>query len=337
MNFSASEIQEDLQSIKDKLDDGITIDDLLGIVDLPILSEFSQAAGGLLPVNLLKVGADGKIDVLSLTELQKALSKGLGDIKGYLEGEVLGLFNTLKGEVEAVYDEAKAVYDELSDLGDSLQKDNSKIVDLALSTLNGATGLNIDAQSLANLKNVGQNTIKNFSNLSPKQIKDLADPDFFGKIVNTTLDATIAATGVAAEIMGEQSISNSQLNNSSYMNFFKDGSENEIRKVVQREVYWGKGEGATPESAAKKASSGNAQLVDDYSLAVDNTNILIDSKITFSDDNKEREAVDIVSRTKGISIIGTDPVVAIFFDEREKALEYRKKYPKFTTAIIKRA
>jgi hypothetical protein len=62
-----------------------------------------------------------------------------------------------------------------------------------------------------------------------------------------------------------------------------------------------------------------------YSLAVDNTNILIGDKITFSDDNKEREAVDIVSRTKGISIIGTDPVVAIFFDEREKALEYRRK------------
>ena len=336
MNFSASEVQEDLQAIKDKLDDGISIDDLLGIIDLPILSEFSQAAGGLLPVNLLRVGSDGKVDLLSLTELQQALSKGLGDIKGYLEGEILGLFNTIKGEVETVYNEAKSVYEELSDIKNTLQKDNSKIFDLAISTLNGATGLNINAQSLANLKNVGTTTIKNFSNLSPKQIKDLTNPDYFGKIVSTTLDATIAATGVAAEIMGEQSISNSQLDNSSYMNLFKSNSENEIKIAVERQVYWGKGEGATPEAASKKSSWNGAQLVGDYSLAVDNTNIFLGDKVTFADDRKEREAVDIATKAKGISISGTYPVVAIFFDERDKALEYERKYPKFTTAVIKR-
>lgn len=335
MNFSASEIQEDLQALKEKLDDGISIDDLLSIVDLPILSEFSQAAGGLLPVNLIRVGKDGKVDLLSLTELQQALSKGLGDIKGYLEGEVLGLFNALKGEVETVYNQAKEVYEELSNLGDTLKKDNSVVFDAAISALNGATGLNINAQSLATLKKAGQDTIKSFSNLSPKQIKDLTNPDFFGKIVNTTLDASIAATGVAAEILGEQSISNTQLEDSSYMDLFKGGSSDDTKNiVVYRQVYWAKGEGATPEAAAKKAASG-AQLVDDYSLAVNNTDIMIGNKVTFADDNKEREAVDIATKSKGLSITGPYPVVAIFFEERDKALEYRKKYPKFVNATIK--
>ena len=76
--------------------------------------------------------------------------------------------------------------------------------------------------------------------------------------------------------------------------------------------------------------------MDDYSLAVDNTEILFGDKITFSDDGKEREAVDIASRSKGISITGSYPVVAIFFEEREKAMEYKKKYPKYITATIKR-
>ncbi len=226
MNFSASEIQEDLEAIKGKLEDGITIDDLLGIVNLPVLSEFSQAAEGLLPVNLLKIGADGKVDLLSLTELQQALSKGLENIKDYLEGEVLGLFETIKGEVKAVYDTGKEIYNELSDLGKTLQKDNSLIVDTALSTLNGATGLNLNAQSLANLKQVGESTIKNFAQLSPKQIKDLADPDFFGRVVNFTLDTAINATGAAAVLMGEQTLINDQLDSSSYMDLFKTEIEN---------------------------------------------------------------------------------------------------------------
>jgi hypothetical protein len=336
VNFSASEVQEDLQALKDKLEDGITIDDLLSITNLPILSEFSQAAGGLLPVNLLKIGADGKVDLLSLTELQQALSKGLGDIKGYLEGEVLGLFNALKGEVEAVYNQAKEVYEELSNLGETLQKDNSLVFDAAISALNGATGLNINAQSLATLKKAGVDTMNNLSDLSPKQIKDLADPNFFGKLVNTTLDASIAATGVAAEILGEQSISNAQLNNSSYMDLFRSSSPEKTKTIpVYRQVYWAKGEGATPEAAAKKSSSGNHQLVDDYSLAVDNSNILLESKITFADDSKEREAVDVATKAKGLSITGPYPVVAIFFEEREKALEYRRKYPKYVNATIK--
>ena len=337
MNFSASEVQEDLQSLKDKLEDGVTIDDLLGIVNLPILSEFSQSAEGLLPVNLIKIGADGKVDLLSLTELQQALSKGLGDIKGYLEGEVLGLFQTLKGEVEAVYDQAKEVYSEITNLGDTLKKDNSLVFDAAISALNGATGLNINAQSLATLKKAGQDTMKNFSNLSPKQIKDLADPDFFGKIVNTTLDASIAATGVAAEILGQQSISNTQLDNSSYMDLFKSASPEKEKTIpVYRQVYWAKGEGATPEAAAQKSSSG-AQLIDNYSLAVNNTDIQIGDKITFADDNKEREAVDIATKSKGLSITGPYPVVAIFFENRDKALEYQKNYSKYINATIKKS
>jgi hypothetical protein len=337
VNFSASEVQEDLQSLKDKLEDGVTIDDLLGIVNLPILSEFSQSAEGLLPVNLIKIGADGKADLLSLTELQQALSKGLGDIKGYLEGEVLGLFQTLKGEVEAVYDQAKEVYSEITNLGDTLKKDNSLVFDAAISALNGATGLNINAQSLATLKKAGQDTMKNFSNLSPKQIKDLADPDFFGKIVNTTLDASIAATGVAAEILGQQSISNTQLDNSSYMDLFKSASPEKEKTIpVYRQVYWSKGEGATPEAAAQKSSSG-AQLVDNYSLAVNNTDIQIGDKIIFADDNKEREAVDIATKSKGLSITGPYPVVAIFFENRDKALEYQKNYSKYINATIKKS
>jgi len=340
VNFSGSEIKESLQLFREKLDEGVSVDNILGFVDIPELSEFSKLAEGLLPQNLLKTGSDGKLSLLSLNELQQALSKGLGDIKGYLEKEILTLFDEIAGDVQNLQDDAKSIYSELSNLTSSIQKDNSAITDLALSTLNGATGLNLNTQSLGSIFKTASNTINSFTALSPKQIKNLADPNFYGNITKTALDTAIEAAGAASLLLGEESLINEQLDSSSYPELFKSSLEKNksddgtIKIAVDRQVYWGKGEGASPEAAAKKANSGS-QLVSDYSLAVDNSKILIGHKVSFSDDSKEREGVDVATSSKGLSIGLIYPVVAIYFDDKEKALEYKKTHPRYTTAIIK--
>lgn len=340
MNLNGSEIKEDLQSFKEKLDEGVSLEMISSFVNLPELSEFSKLAEGLLPANLLKVGEDGKVGLLSLNELQQSLSKGLGDIKGYLEGEIFGLFNAIKGDVDNAVSEAKEVYKQLSDLGGSIQKDNSTIADLALSTLNGATGLNLNTQSLGAIYKTASNSINSFTALSPKQVKELANPNFLGNIVKTTLDTAIEAAGAASLLTAEESLINDQLDSSGYIELSKSssnkykGEDGSIRIAVDRQVYWGKGEGASPEAAAKKANSGS-QLVNDYSLAVDNSKIVIGHKVTFSDDSKEREGVDVATASKGLSIGAIYPVIAIYFDDKEKALEYSNSHPRYTTAIIK--
>jgi hypothetical protein len=340
VNLNGSEIKEDLQSFKEKLDEGVSLEMISSFVNLPELSEFSKLAEGLLPANLLKVGEDGKVGLLSLNELQQSLSKGLGDIKGYLEGEIFGLFNAIKGDVDNAVSEAKEVYKQLSDLGGSIQKDNSTIADLALSTLNGATGLNLNTQSLGAIYKTASNSINSFTALSPKQVKELANPNFLGNIVKTTLDTAIEAAGAASLLTAEESLINDQLDSSGYIELSKSssnkykGEDGSIRIAVDRQVYWGKGEGASPEAAAKKANSGS-QLVNDYSLAVDNSKIVIGHKVTFSDDSKEREGVDVATASKGLSIGAIYPVVAIYFDDKEKALEYSNSHPRYTTAIIK--
>jgi hypothetical protein len=340
VNLNGSEIKEDLQSFKEKLDEGVSLEMISSFVNLPELSEFSKLAEGLLPANLLKVGEDGKVGLLSLNELQQSLSKGLGDIKGYLEGEIFGLFNAIKGDVDNAVSEAKEVYKQLSDLGGSIQKDNSAIADLALSTLNGATGLNLNTQNLGAIYKTATNSINSFTALSPKQIKDLANPIFLGNIVKTATDTAIEAAGAASLLTAEESLINDQLDSSGYIELSKSssnkykGEDGSIRIAVDRQVYWGKGEGASPEAAAKKANSGS-QLVNDYSLAVDNSKIVIGHKVTFSDDSKEREGVDVATASKGLSIGAIYPVIAIYFDDKEKALEYSNSHPRYTTAIIK--
>jgi DNA-binding transcriptional MerR regulator len=337
VNFDAPDFQNDLKSIAGKLDSGFSLD---SISNLPQLSEFSELAKGLLPQNLIKEDENGKLGLPSLTELQQALSKGLGDVKGYLEKEITGVFQSLKGEVEGVVDEGKKVYEELANLGSSIQNAGAQVSDAALEAFNGATGLNVTAQDLGNLQATATNTIESFSKLSPKKLKSLQDPNFFGRIVDSTLNTTLDLTGMSAEMAAMQSLINEQIDSSAYTSLFqtsiessknvqpkeKEDEEIKYKTIVYRTVYWGKGEGALPEAAAKKANSGN-KLKDDYSLAVDNSKILVGSKVTLSDDKKEREAVDVATPSKGITISETNPTLAIYFDTKEKAQAYLKSHP----------
>jgi hypothetical protein len=340
MNFDAPDFLKDLKDVQSKLDDGVSFDQIQEALNIPELSEFSKLAENLLPKNLVKFDENGKLGLASLNDLQQSLYSGIGDIKGYLENEIKGVFNSLKGEIENVYNEAKSVYGEIQNLASSIQKDSSVVYDLGLSALNNATGLNVTAQDIGNIEKSISNSIESFTKLSPKKLKDLSDPDFYGRMVNATLTSTLTVVEKTAELGGIQSIINEQMDSSGYGNLFKSAiesgknilpkqkeSDDTTYKVpVRRTVYWGNGEGATQEANAKKANSGN-QLVDDYSLLVDNSKILLGSKVKFEDDKKEREAVDVATPSKGVSISEEYPTIAIYFDTKEKALAYSKKFP----------
>jgi hypothetical protein len=340
VNFNAPDFLSDLENTKDKLDGGVSLDQIQSALDIPELSEFSKLAQGLLPENLIKSDANGKLGLPTLTELQQSLYSGLTDIKGYLEKEITGVFDSLIGEVRGVYDEAKSVYNDLTNAVSSIQKDSSTVADIGLAALNNATGLNITAQSVGNLQKSISNSIESFTTLSPKKIKDLADPNFYGRMVDATLNNTLDAAGKNAELAGLEGILNDQIDSSAYVSMFKSSIESgknvlpkqkesddtQYKVVVKRTVYWGAGEGATPEGAAKKANTGN-KLVDDYSLLVDNSKIIVGSKVKFDDDKKEREAVDVATPSKGVSISGEYPTIAIYFDKKEKAQAYTKVHP----------
>jgi archaellum component FlaC len=340
VNFNSLEFLKDLEKTKDKLDDSVSLDQIQGALNLPELSEFSKLAEGLLPENLIKVDENGKLGLPSLTELQGALFSGLSDIKDYLDKEISAAFNSIKGEIQNVMDEAKDVYDDLSNLSETISNASSTVSDMAIDALNNATGLNVNVQDLGNIQKTITNSIESFTQLSPKKVKDLADPEFYGRVVNATLNTTLDLAGNAAQLAAMNGLIQDQVDSSGYVDMFKsaiergknvlpkekESDDTEYKIVVKRTVYWGKGEGATPESAAKKANSGN-KLMDDYSLLVDNSKVLIGSKVKFFDDQKEREAVDVATPSKGISISGEYPTIAIYFDTKEKAQAYMKARP----------
>ena len=343
-----------MKEIQGKLGDGFDMNQLKSAGSLPSLSDFAEKAKGLLPENLSKIAPDGKITMPSMTELKQSISDGLGNIRGELDKQISSKMEAIKGEANAVIGQGQEIFGQMKDASANLQKNASLATNKALETLNGATSLGSNSQNIGKIYNSATNTIDGFLTLSPKKLKDLASkPEYYEELKKATLEASVAKSGLTAELNTQQSLINEQLENSSYKDLlssatFSTKNKNIFSKIfgnsdkdftivtsVERTVYWGSGEGATPEASAKKANSG-AKLVTDYSLAVDNSTILIGCKVTFSDDKKEREGVDIATPSKGINKSSTSPIIAIYFETRDEAFAYLEKYPeKIVSATVK--
>lgn len=333
MNFDAPEVKEDSMDLNKNLDEGVNIEDVSKIYELPELSEFSELGKKLLPENLLKANPNGKIELLNLKELKIALSEGVNNLRGYFEKEIYALFNSLKGEINGS-SRSNDLYN-VFDIEKDLQNNDNTISNLSLSNLDDMLKINGNIQVLGTLKKTSDTVLKQNSNLSPKQIKRLNDPEFFNEITNKTLNETIIETENEAKNTAELSIKNTQIDESSYLNLIINNSRREFELVVERQVYWSKGDNSIYDTYTNKSSWNGAKLVNNYSLAVDNLNVLIGDKVLFLDENVEREGTDITDLSKQ-AFNFFYPVIGVFFDEREDALKYISKYKKYVRVRIKR-
>jgi hypothetical protein len=330
MNFDASEIIEN--SID--LDEGVNAEDISKMFELPELSEFSELGKKLLPENFLKTDSNGKINLLSLKELKVALSKGSNDLKEYFKKEIYNRFNSLKGEIKDVSSVLNLLYDTFN-IEKDLQDNDNLISDLSLSNLEDMDKINGNVQILGNFKKVSAVILNKNSDLSPKQIKKLNDIDFFDEITNKTLKETMIETEKEAEKTAGQSIKDTQLDESSYLNLILNNRRREFELIVERQVYWAKGEGSISETYANRSSWSGAKLLNNYSLAVDNVNVLIGDKVLFLDESIEREGVDITNISKQ-AFNFFYPVIGVFFEKRDDAIKYAFDYKRYVRVLIKR-
>mgnify|MGYP000474354300 CR=1 FL=1 len=93
-----------------------------------------------MPENLLKTGIDGKIGMISMSEIKDAMASGLASVKDHLKSEVEGAFNAIKGEVEGAIDEGKKLLEEISNVANEIQSNAQlfllEIINLLISLRN---------------------------------------------------------------------------------------------------------------------------------------------------------------------------------------------------------
>lgn len=352
MNFQSKEIQNSINEIANKVDGDFDVQKILEVSKTPPLSQFAENAKKLLPENLTKIDIDGTLKIPSMTDLTNTLNDGLNGIKENLENEINGKIEAIKGEANSIINQGQEVFNQITGAADTLIKNASNITNQAINAFNNAKKLDLNAKNLGALYNSATTTIDGFLKLSPKKLKELStNGEYLNELKESVLDSTLKKTGLSAKLNSAQGMIHDQLDNSAYSSLHSSSILSKAKNIlpkeknqkkedfkivtqVERLVYWGKGEGATPEASNQKSNSG-AKLISDYSLAVDNLTVLIGCKVTFSDDKKERLGVDIVSPSKGLNKSSNSPVVAIYFDTKEQAIAYTKKHPnKIVSATV---
>jgi hypothetical protein len=288
MNFNAEELTSSATALLENLSDGVGIEDILSSLQLPQLDQFSQLATSLLPQNLVNVSSEGVFSLLNPLELQNAVKSGIDSLQDVIKQEI----NDVIGEVTSIAQQASStvnqVGDTLQSLGKKLTTDQLGFFEEAFSTASSMFDLGIDTGVVSNFANTVSTATDSIRQLSPKQIRDLADPEYLQKVVSTTLET---ANGLL-----ETEVLNTALEYASLP--VSAGAVNSLFSTVNSllgtpgpkssgepydlevrvTTYYGKGDSGDIDAFSKKCAT-KQKLVSGKSCAVDNVKIMYNSKV----------------------------------------------------------
>lgn len=333
MNFNAEEVVGSATALLEKLSDGISIEDIFSSLKLPQLDQFSQLASSLLPQNLVKVDGEGKFSLLNPLELQSAVKSGIDSLQDVIKSEINDVISEVTSIAQQASDTVNSIGSTLQSLGKKLSTDQLGFFEEAFSTASRMFDLGIDTGIVSNFANTVSTATDSIRQLSPKQIRDLADPEYLQKVVSTTLDT--ANSLLETEVVNTAlEYANLPVSIGSVNNLFStvnsllgtpgpktSGEPYQIEARVS--TYYGKGDSGDIDAFNKKTAT-KQNLISGKSCAVDNVKILYNSKVevpglgTFT-------AVDRI-RTGGIDL-------QLYYDDINQAMEADTKIK--STMVVK--
>jgi predicted RecB family endonuclease len=325
MNLESADLIEEASLLAKKLTEGVDIYSLLASLKLPALDIFSQLASSLLPQNLTQVDGEGNFSLLGPLDLQDAIKSGVDSLQDVITQQVQGVINEVTSVVQQATDSANQVIDAVNTISTTILSDQTSFFEKAVETVSNITNLNVDTGVLSNYSGTVNKVIDQIKEFSPKQIRDLADPEFYKQVVSSTVaqasDAltkevlSVAQQYVApvASIGAISSLFNTA--NSLLQNSGPRGGSNSYSIQANISVYYGKGEGGDLD-AYKKKSVSKKQLASGQSCAVDNVKILIGSKV---------EVPGIGTFTAVDRLRGGGYNLQLYYDSVDKGVEIQSK------------
>lgn len=312
LNLSALYISP--EELQNKLSPGVNVNDITSTFEMPQVSQFATSAEGLLPVNLTTFNEDGIISPLPRTTLEETLSSNFDSMADIIK-------NNIKASIDyAISTQGQINTNPELELIEKLSTELSKNIDSVVSevqrfyiSLNQFNSNNLIVSKFnAAVDSVVKENIQNFSN---KQIRDLTnDQQYFVTVLDQIFyEAVNRLKGTVLKELQmasspPQSVSSAI--NSSTINF--KTSPYNISSYIR--IYYSQGVGADPDTFSGLTVM-NTRLMNGRTCAVDNSTILLNSKITMPD-GKEFIAVD--------SFVGAAvrPVIYMYFNTREEGESY---------------
>jgi len=327
MNLNGEELTKVSDTLLEILKDEVIVvplDQLLSQIKIPDLGGLIQSFQQLLPQNLIQFAVDGIPTLLNPTQLQQAIAQGIDAVKGLVESQITTALNNALGNLNQSTNQAQEVASGFVNAANQISSGNSNVIGGIIDTsisIGNITGQ--DTSSIALVSGAIAPILEEIQNLSPREIRDLQNPQAFQQYVSQAVET-------AGELIGNEAVKNAassiepSLNIATIGNLFKIGVDffgslgpglgngEEYEELVEIRTYYAKGEGADVDASKYKSVTGK-RLQPGRSCAVDNARILFDSSVATSVGTFT--AVDKVKTPSSTGI----PVVSLFFDDQETA------------------
>lgn len=331
MNYNAADLTTVAQELQNKLS-GITQAELQQMTSVPSFDQFGQQASALLPNNFINAASNGAQQLLSPSNFTNKMTQGLNQIAPQVQQQATGLINAVAGKTIGNIGsfDATGALDQLDSLLSQMSnKFSIKSADQMVGALTNAA----QGSQIGNIQSAMQNAFSSVSQLTPKGIRDLANPSNLTNKINETVASAKNNISNVAQQMAFDQVNNPGFSNSGQLPFqqlsspaFSGGNENGYKLAVRLTVYWSKGSGTDYYTAQKLSSTGRI-LAEGISAAVDPVIIPYLSRIDIPYAGT-RLAVDTGGAVKARRASGGRlPIVDIYFEKKETALAFTKSIP----------
>jgi hypothetical protein len=317
MNLNGQELTRVPEYLLEILEDPVaTLNDLIQNVALPTLGGLASSFANLLPNNLITVDQSGNVNLLSPAILEQVINEGLNQVTGLVEQEIRTALNTVTGIINTATNAAEEAANAISNLGLGISNLNLGYVNEALESFLSVAGtMGVDTSSISQITNSAQSVLNAIANLSPAEILNLQNPEVFEQYVNTALNTSLdlikeeTIKNALNTILPSQTVSTAIGLALAGVSSFSNGQQ---EVLVEIDTYCAKGEGADKDAAQYKSVS-SKRLQPGKSCAVDNSKILIGSKVITS-----LGTFEAVDKTKTSSSTGLS-MVNLFYEDQPTA------------------
>lgn len=325
MNLQAKDLIDTTANLISKVQEGVNISDILQGIKIPQLDDLSQLLQTVLPQNLTQFNVEGVLELLNPLEFQDKIKQGIDSMQGLIEGQIKSVIDEVTNTVQQVEDITEQAVDTVEQISSTLTSGNLNIFDSALEAVSKINNYTVDIPVISKFSQTIATATDSIKNLSPKQIRDLADPEYYNQVVSETLntanqlleqDIIDTAKQFVQVPPSIESVSSLFASANTALGGLGPTSSGEPY-VVEATVttYFAKGEGADIDAFNNKTSTGK-KLQSGKSCAVDNINILYNSKVTVP---------GVGTFTAVDRLRGGSSTIMLYYETKEQADSVSKK------------
>jgi 3D (Asp-Asp-Asp) domain-containing protein len=300
MNFNLGGLIDQAGIIVSKLDENVSLQDIINTLKLPDFGSLLKNVAGALPQNLVEIASDGALKLLNGTKLDQVLSSTIDNLQNEVLSEAQKALNSLNDVVSQASSVVNSVSDSINSISTAVAKNQSGFYNTALSLQNTVNNVQSNVNTTSSLDSIIKNTVDSVvDGLSPADVKKLNNNSSF---YNTTLNNTICSVNVKLEeklinqaeeyVSGSgsvQALNSLNLFAKEKLNNFTVDAEGYYEVDVIMSTFTDKGSTATLESISNSSKSSTAKTASGRkhstgrTCSVDNNKILLKSTVIVPD------------------------------------------------------